>query len=75
MPRVTLESHNPQVLRQMVELGFGWSVLPPAVAGDSDRLRQGREVAVRTLLGLRRRGAVLDPRAEAFLSVAVRSEL
>ena len=75
VPRVTLESHNPQVLRQMVELGFGWSVLPPAVAGDGDRLRQDRQVAVRTLLGLRRRGAVLDPRAEAFLSVAVRSEL
>lgn len=75
VPRVTLESHNPQVLRQMVELGFGWSVLPPAVAGDGPRLRQGRQVAVRTLLGLRRQGAVPDPRAEAFLGAATRSAL
>ena len=75
VPRVTLESHNPQVLRQMVELGFGWSVLPPAVAGDGERLRQGKQVAVRTLLGLRRRGAALDPRAEAFLAAATRSAL
>jgi len=75
VPRVTLESHNPQVLRQMVELGFGWSVLPPAVAGDGGRLRQGRQVAVRTLLGLRRRGAAPDPRAEAFLGAATRSAL
>jgi DNA-binding transcriptional LysR family regulator len=73
VPRVTLESHNPQVLRQMVELGFGWTVLPPAVAGDGGRLRQGEQVAVRTLLGVRRRSAVLDPRAEAFLAAASRS--
>jgi len=70
VPRITLESHNPQVLRQMVELGFGWSVLPPAVAGDGGRLRQGAEVAVRTLVGIRRRSAVRDPRAEAFLAAA-----
>ena len=31
-PRVTLESSNPEILRQMVVLGLGWSVLPPAVA-------------------------------------------
>lgn len=70
VPRVTLESHNPQVLRQMVELGFGWSVLPPAVAADGGRLVQGEQVAVRTLLGVRRRGAAPDPRATAFLEVA-----
>ncbi|MGE3960902.1 MAG: LysR family transcriptional regulator [Dehalococcoidia bacterium] len=74
VPRVTLESHNPQVLRQMVELGFGWSVLPPAVAGDGGQLRQGRRVAERTLLGLRRRATTLDPRASAFLDVAVRRD-
>lgn len=75
IPRVTLESHNPQVLRQMVELGLGWTVLPPAVAGDGGRLRQGRQVALRTLLGVRRKGAPPDPRAEAFLAAASRVAL
>ena len=70
VPRVTLESHNPQVLRQMVELGFGWTVLPPAVAGEGASLRQGAQVAVRTLVGVRRRSSLLDPRAEAFLTAA-----
>jgi DNA-binding transcriptional LysR family regulator len=68
-PRVTLESHNPQVLRQMVELGFGWSVLPPAVAGDGV-LRQGPRVAERTLLGVWRPGRDSDPRVAAFLAAA-----
>ncbi len=73
VPRVTLESHNPQVLRQMVELGFGWTVLPPAVAGEGGRLRQGAQVAVRTLVGVRRRSATLDPRVDAFLGAASRA--
>jgi len=73
VPRVTLESHNPQVLRQMVELGFGWTVLPPAVAGEGGRLRQLEQVAIRTLVGVRRRSAVLDPRVEAFLAAASRT--
>ena len=35
-PQVTLESSNPQVLRQLVALGLGWAVLPEAVAGTGD---------------------------------------
>ena len=31
-PRVTLESDNPAVLRQMVALGLCWSVLPAEIA-------------------------------------------
>jgi len=69
-PRVALESHNPQVLRQMVELGFGWSVLPPAVAGEGGLIRR-EQVAERTLLGLRRAGRSEDPRVTAFLAVAI----
>ena len=72
-PRVRLESGNPQVLRQMVALGFGWSVLPAAVAEsgpESLRRRRGGPVAVRTICTVRRRNAPADPRAESFLAMA-----
>ena len=43
VPRVWLESGNPQVLRQMVLLGFGWSVLPAPVAeSGAEPLRRRR---------------------------------
>lgn len=73
LPRVTLESSNPQVLRQLVALGFGWSVLPERVAEDGQPpLRSVSEVlGERTLLGVRRPGAPPDMRAEAFLTLAV----
>ena len=73
MPRVTLESSNPQVLRQLVALGFGWSVLPERVAEDGESPLQpsGEVLGERTLLGVRRPGAPPDTRAEAFLALAV----
>jgi DNA-binding transcriptional LysR family regulator len=69
--RVTLESHNPEVLRQMVALGLGWSVLPLTVAEDEGALGGGRgpQVAERALVGLRR--SADNPRAEAFLQLAL----
>lgn len=70
VPMVTLESHNPEVLRQMVALGLGWSVLPPAVVGEDPRLEQREQVAERVLMGVRRPGSVGDPRVDAFLAVA-----
>lgn len=72
VPRVSLESSNPQILRQMVALGFGWSVLPERVADGEPRLRAvGDAVAERTLLGVRRAQSGGDARAEAFLALAV----
>jgi len=72
-PRVILESSNPQVLRQLVALGFGWSVLPERVAEDGDApLRpSGEALGERTLVGVRRPSAPPDARAEAFLALAV----
>jgi len=72
-PRVALESHNPEVLRQMVALGLGWTVLPLPVArerggGRALRLREGPLVAQRSLVGVRRRAE--NPRVEAFLTLA-----
>ena len=69
-PRVTLESDNPAVLRQMVALGLGWSVLPSAIAeaGEPSLRAQRRElVAERTLLAVRREHALDDARVSEFL--------
>jgi DNA-binding transcriptional LysR family regulator len=76
-PRVLLESGNPQVLRQIVALGLGWSVLPRAVGEAGPRpLRpwRPRPIAQRALLGVRRRGAPEDPRADRFLALALQGE-
>ena len=73
-PRVMLESSNPEVLRQVVALGLGWSVLPAAVAeAGGPALEAGRREAVaeRTLLGVRRAGGAPDARVEAFLRLAL----
>lgn len=73
LTRVTLESSNPQVLRQLVALGFGWSVLPEQIAEDGQPplLPVGEVLGERTLLGVRRPSAPPDARAEAFLALAV----
>ena len=75
-PRVTLESDSPEVLRQMVALGLGWSVLPAGVAeGGVEPLRRfsNEAVGVRTIVAVRRPGADVDPRCDAFLELALRS--
>lgn len=75
-PEVALESGNPQVLRQMVVMGLGWSVLPQAIAesdGRADGLRRGARLAERPLHVVRRRTSPPDPRAEAFLNLAIPS--
>ena len=74
VPRVTLESGNPEVLRQVVALGLGWSVLPAAVADDdvtAGHATRRERVAERTLLGVRRAGAAPDARVESFLRLAL----
>lgn len=75
-PRVSLESQNPGVLRQMVALGLGWSVLPVAVGEaeggrDGPALRRGALVAERMLSAMRRAGAPPDHRAQGFLALAL----
>jgi len=60
---VAAESHQPDVIREMVRLGVGWTVLPrsqvdPTTDGD---LVAGRELLRRRLVLTRRRRAVHDP--------------
>jgi DNA-binding transcriptional LysR family regulator len=73
-PTVALESSNPAVLRQMVAMGLGWSVLPPTIAEDTPGpavARRGDRLAERPLHAARRAAAPLDPRVEAFLALAL----
>lgn len=59
---VVAESHQPEVLREMVRLGTGWTVLPRAQAEDGPRpLRDGRPLASRQLVLATRASAVRDP--------------
>jgi len=59
---VAAESHQPDVLREMVLLGLGWTVLPRS-QGESERgeLSVGRQLLERRLVVARRVGAVTDP--------------
>ena len=72
-PRVSLDSQNPSVLRQMAALGLGWTVLPVAVAEEhpTPLRRHGRHpVATRTISAVRRDSGLEDPRADAFVALA-----
>lgn len=56
---IAAESHQPDVLVQMVRLGLGWSVLPPG--GLPDDVVVGEPIAVRRLVLARRDAGVSDP--------------
>lgn len=58
---VVAESHQPEVLREMVLLGVGWTVLPLAGLGPSEGLRVvRRDLVARRLVLARRAGAPPD---------------
>jgi DNA-binding transcriptional LysR family regulator len=56
---IAAESHQPDVLVQMVRIGLGWTVLP--AHGVSDDVTLGPEIAHRRLVLARRAGSVTDP--------------
>lgn len=62
---IAAESHQPDVLLQMVELGLGWTVLP--MLGTSPRPASvvvGPEVVERVIVLARRTGSIHDPAAD-----------
>ena len=68
---VVAESHQPDVLREMVQLGTGWTVLPTSQAEHGDRpLSDGRVLTTRRLVLATRAGSVADP-AVGQLSAAL----
>ena len=59
---VVAESHQPEVLREMVHLGTGWTVLPTSQGEHGDRpLTGGHPLTTRQLMLATRRGSVHDP--------------
>ena len=58
--RVAADSHQPDVLREMVDLGLGWTALP-AASESGDALVRGPTLFDRTLVLARRTGSVSDP--------------
>lgn len=59
---VVAESHQPEVLREMVRLGTGWTVLPESQAEHGERpLGPGRHIADRQLVLATRDGTIHDP--------------
>jgi DNA-binding transcriptional LysR family regulator len=59
---VVAESHQPDVLREMVQLGVGWTVLPTSQAESGDRpLHRRRKLTTRRLVLATRAGSVRDP--------------
>jgi DNA-binding transcriptional LysR family regulator len=69
-PVVVAESPNPSVLRQMADLGLGWTVLPPAVAeqGPKPLRRWGDAIAARKLLAVHHPGGP-DARSARLLAM------
>lgn len=59
---VAAESHQPDVLSQMVRLGLGWTVLPATPAVDS--VVAGPTIAERVIVLARRSGWTTDPAAD-----------
>jgi DNA-binding transcriptional LysR family regulator len=71
---VVAESHQPEVLREMVRLGLGWAVLPATGPVDADAdaaspVRLGAEPLLwRRIVAARRMDALANPAADALLA-------
>ncbi len=62
---VVAESHQPDVLLEMVALGLGWTVLPkPHGHGRFDHVVEGPELVRRSIVMARRSRSVHDPAAD-----------
>lgn len=67
---VVAESHQPEVLREMVQLGVGWTALPTSQAEHGDRpLDRRRKLTTRRLVLATRSGSVRDPSADELAAV------
>jgi DNA-binding transcriptional LysR family regulator len=71
---VVAESHQPEVLREMVRFGAGWTVLPSAQAEDGPRgLADGRPLTTRQLVVATRDSAVREPAVDLLVERLVGS--
>src|SRR5690606_7461013 len=65
---IVAESHQPEVLREMVRFGTGWTVLPSPQAEAGPRgLSRGRTLATRHLVLATRASGMREPAVEALV--------
>lgn len=67
LPQVVAESHQPDVLAQMVSLGLGWGVLPLAQVPSNLDVEIGDPVVTRNLVICKRAGAPQHPGVEVIV--------
>ncbi len=73
---IVAESHQPEVLRAMVGLGLGWTVLPVVQCeGHEPELTRGRIVASRRIVVATRNGAAVDPSVDLLERVLRRERV
>lgn len=74
VPNIALESRNPIVLRQLVALGFGCSILPEATTAEFPQLAAIRRdlVCHRSLMAVQRPTTAPDERITEFVKLAKR---
>lgn len=66
-PHVVAESHQPDVLAQMVSLGLGWGVLPLAQVPEHLDVEIGEPIVTRELVICQREGAPQHPGVEILI--------
>jgi DNA-binding transcriptional LysR family regulator len=66
-PHVVAESHQPDVLAQMVSLGLGWAVLPLAQVPEHLDVEIGEPIVTRDLVICQREGAPKHPGVEVLI--------
>jgi DNA-binding transcriptional LysR family regulator len=66
--QIAAESHQANVLREMVGLGLGWTVLPAASEAKGDDLVRGPTLFERTLVLATRANSISDPAADELAS-------
>ncbi len=65
---IVAESHQPEVLREMVRFGSGWTVLPASQAEAGPRgLSKGRTLATRHLVLATRESGMREPAVDALV--------
>ena len=70
-PHTTVESPNPQILRQMVSLGLAASVLPESVASLGEPVKVTKEIARRKIICIRRANSPNNPKVNAFVELGL----
>ena len=70
-PYTTVESANPQILRQMVSLGLATSVLPESVANSGESITVTKEIARRKITCIRRANSPDNPKVNALVELGL----